>query len=130
MPIKQNSKVIGLILTIFATLLLSFLFLSVFVNFYVVQFAPVSFDSMYSLWSNEFDIKLNGFILAYSLFLPLFTIVFVLKKRWLVWLLLIFIPFVLILIGGIKHLLWFFIFTIAGGLIGWLINVVIRKYKR
>ncbi|MFA6106612.1 MAG: hypothetical protein WC745_02955 [Patescibacteria group bacterium] len=85
---------------------------------------------MFSLWSYGFDIKLNSFIFAYSFFLPLFITIFVSKRQWLAWLILIFIPFTMVLVGGQKHLLWFFIFTVAGGLIGWLIKMMIEKLRK
>jgi hypothetical protein len=34
------------------------------------------------------------------------------------------------LAGGSKHLLWFIIFTLAGGAIGWLIKLVTKKLKK
>ena len=69
-------------------------------------------------------------IFAYLFFLPLFILLFVPKKQWLAWLILIFIPFTMVLVGGSKHLLWFLIFTLAGGLIGWLINLALKKLKK
>jgi len=36
----------------------------------------------------------------------------------------------MVLVNGSKYLIWFFIFTIAGGLIGWLINLAIKKLKK
>jgi len=85
---------------------------------------------MFSLWSYGFDIKLNSFIFAFSFFLPLFIFILVSRKQWLVWSVLVFIPFILVLVGGSKHLLWFIIFTLVGGLIGWLINLTIKKLKK
>lgn len=108
----------------------SIIFLPVFNNFYLLSFNPVKFNSMFSLWSYGFDIKLNSFVFSFSFFLPLFVLIFARAKQWLVWLILIFIPFILILVGGSKHLLWFVVFTIVGGLIGWLINLAIKKLKK
>jgi len=120
------SAVYSYLLSIFVSLIFS----PVFNNFYLINFNPVKFNSMFSLWSYGFDIKLNSFIFSFFFFLPIFILALVPKKQWLIWLILIFIPFILALVGGSKHLLWFLIFTLAGGLIGWLINLAIRKFKK
>jgi hypothetical protein len=127
---KRSKKIVNLLLSFSGAIVFSLMFLFVFNNFYVSQFNPVMFNSMFSLWSYGFDIKLNSFIFAYSFFLPLFITIFVSKRQWLAWLILIFIPFTMVLVGGQKHLLWFFIFTVAGGLIGWLIKMMIEKLRK
>lgn len=129
MNIKQNNNIISLALSLVLSIVLSLLFLIIFISFYENVFSPVKFDSMFSLWSNEFDIKLNSFIFAYSFFLPIFVMLFAVKKQGLQWLLLIAMPLILVLVGGSRHLLWFVIFTVAGGFVGWLMNMTINKFK-
>ena len=126
---EKKSVFLLAVYALVATIISSFIFSPIFNNFYLSYFNPIKFNSMFSLWSYGFDIKLNSFIFSFSLFLPLFILALVPKKRWLAWLILIFIPFTMVLVGGSKHLLWFLIFTIAGGLIGWLINLAIKKFK-
>lgn len=128
--LEKKSVFLLAVYSFIAAIVSSFIFLPVFNNFYLSNFNPVKFNSMFSLWSYGFDIKLNSFIFSFSFFLPLFVLTFVWAKQWLAWLILIFIPFILILVGGSKHLLWFVIFTIVGGLIGWLINLAIKKIKK
>ena len=128
--LQKKSVFLAGVYALISVMISSIIFLPTFNNFYLSNFNPVKFNSMFSPWSYGFDIKLNSFIFSYLFFLPLFILLLVPKKQWLVWLILIFIPFTMVLVGGSKHLFWFLIFTIAGGLIGWLINLVIKKYAR
>jgi len=127
---EKKSVFLSAVYSLVATMIGSIIFLSIFNNFYLSNFNPIKFNSMFSLWSYGFDIKLNSFIFAFSFFLPLFIFILVSRKQWLVWSVLVFIPFILVLVGGSKHLLWFIIFTLVGGLIGWLINLTIKKLKK
>ncbi|MFH1583326.1 MAG: hypothetical protein ABIB72_03350 [Candidatus Falkowbacteria bacterium] len=127
---EKKSVFLSAIYSLMVAMVSSMILLPIFNNFYLLNFNPVKFNSMFSLWSYGFDIKLNSFIFSFSFFLPLFILIFVPKKQWLAWLILIFIPFTMVLVGGSKHLLWFIIFTIVGGLIGWLINLAIKKSKK
>jgi len=111
-------------------LISSIIFYSLFGKLYIYIFNPVMTGGLGGWSSLDALGAMQNTIFAYLFFLPLFTMLFVKRKQWLVWLILIFIPFTMVLVGGSKHLLWFFIFTIAGGIIGWLINAVIGKYKR
>jgi len=127
----ENKSVFLLsVYALIATIISSIAFFPVFNDFYLLNFNPVKFNSMFSLWSYDFDIRLNSFIFAFILFIPLFVLALIPKKQWLAWLVLTFVPFVFILVGGSKHLLWFAIFTLAGGLIGWLIKLAIKKFKK
>lgn len=128
--LQNKSVFLFTVYSFIAAVVSSFIFLPVFNDFYLSSFNPIRFNSMFSLWNYKFDIKLNSFIFSLSFFLPLFILALVPKRQWLVWLILIFIPFTMVLVGGSKHRLWFVIFTLAGGLIGWLIRLTIRKFKK
>ena len=128
--LEKKSIFLLAIYSLMATIISSLILLPIFNNFYLSNFNPVKFNSMFSLWSYGFDIKLNSFIFSFSFFLPLFVLALVPKKQWLVWLIFIFIPFTMVLVGGSKHLLWFVIFTLAGGVIGWLIKLAIKRLKK
>lgn len=75
------------------------------------------------------ELVVGAIIFTYLFFLPLFISALVPKKQWLAWLILIFIPFTMVFKEGSKHLLWFVIFTLAGGLVGWLVKLIIKKLK-
>jgi len=128
--LEKKSVFLSAVYSLIAAIIGSLIFLPIFNNFYLLNFNPIKFNSMFSLWSYGFDIKLNSFIFAFSLFLPLSIFIFVQRKQWIIWIIFIIIPFLLALVGGNKHLLWFVIFTLAGGLIGWLINLGIKKLKK
>lgn len=128
--LEKKSMFLSSIYSLVSATIVSIIFLPLFNNFYLSNFNPIKFNSMFSLWNYEFDIKLNSFIFSISFFLPLFILILVPKRQWLVWLILIFIPFTMTLVNGGKYLLWFLIFTIAGGLVGWLINLTIKKFKK
>ena len=127
---KNKSILLSAVYTYLLVIVFSLITLPFFKNFYDMQFKPVKFDSMFSFWGYKFDITLNSFIFASIFFLPLFVQILVSKKQWLVWLIGIIIPFAMVLVGGSKHIFWFVIFTIAGGIIGWLIKLAIKKFKK
>ena len=93
-------------------------------------FGPIKTCGLSGFDCSPILIVIQNSIFAYLFFLPLFIIALIPRKQWLVWLILIFIPFTMVLVGGSKHLFWFIIFTLAGGLIGWLINLGIKKFKK
>ena len=84
----------------------------------------------YGLFSgrNE-ELIVGGIIFSYIFFLPIFTLILMQKRQWLVWLIGIILTFIIVL-SEMNYIIWFFIFTIAGGLIGWLINLAIKKLKK
>lgn len=108
----------------------SFVFSSLFGKWYDYIFKPIPFCGLSGLGCSSFLGVIQNSIFAYLFFLPLYIMLVIPKKQWLAWLILIFIPFTMVLIGGSKHLFWFAIFTIAGGIIGWLINMAIKKFKK
>ena len=124
---KKSTKIIYSYLI---SLLLAVIFLKVFKEFYIWLFSPPKFSSLFSLWGNNFELNFSGFIYAFIFFLPLVIFIIVERKRLLVWLVGIFIPFFLIIAEGKKEVLWFVIFTLAGGVIGWLIKLTIKKLKK
>ena len=127
--LEKKSVFLTAVYTYLATSLLALIFMKVFREFYVWQFNPPKFNSIFSLWSNNSELNFSGFIYSFIFFLSLVIFIFVKRKKILVWLIGIFVPFLLIIAGGRKEMLWFLIFTLAGGLIGWLIKLTIRKFK-
>ena len=113
-----------------AAIISSFIFSPIFGKLNIYIFGPLKTCGLSGLECLPSLITIQDAISAYIFFLPLFILFFVTRKQWLSWLILIFIPFTIVLVGGSKNLLWFAIFTLAGGLIGWLINLVIKKFKK
>jgi len=118
------------IYSLIAAIIFSFIFSPIFGKFYIYIFNPIMTGGLEGFGNAEGFVVVQNAIFAYLFFLPLFILALVPEKQWLVWLILIFIPFTMVLVGGSKHLLWFIIFTIAGCLIGWLINLAIKKFKK
>ncbi|MDD5031646.1 MAG: hypothetical protein PHR36_01210 [Patescibacteria group bacterium] len=128
--LEKKSIFLSAVYSFVAAIVGSIIFSTAFGKLYVFIFRPIltcglsGFDCLPVLG------VIQNSIFAYLFFLPLFVLVLVPKKQWLIWLILVFIPFTMVLVGGSKHLLWFVIFTLAGGVIGWLIKLVIKKFKK
>ena len=129
--LEKKSVFLSAVYSFVAAVISSFNFSPLFEKIYNIYiFKPSLTGGLEGLDQLRGPIIIQNSIFAYLFFLPLFILIFVQRKQWLVWLILIFIPFTMVLSGGNKHLLWFLIFTISGGLIGWLINLAIKKFKK
>ena len=128
--LEKKSVFLSAVYSFVAAVISSFIFSPLFGKWYVYIFKPIKTCGLSGLDCLPALITIQNAIFAYLFFLPLFILVLVPKKQWLAWLILIFIPFTMVLVNGSKHLLWFVIFTLAGGLIGWLINLAIKKLKK
>lgn len=128
--LEKKSVFLQVAYSYLVTVLLAIVFMKIFKEFYVWQFNPPKFNSMFSLWSNNLEFNFSGFIYSFTFFLPLAIFIFVQRKKVLVWAVGIFIPFLLIIAGYKMEMLWFLIFTLVGGLIGWLINLAVKKFKK
>lgn len=118
------SAVYSYALSIFVALIASPLFRI----FYDKALNPpkVSYDLFFG---RSEELTVGGILFSYIFFLPFFTSILVSKRQWLVWLIGAILPVMIFFSEG-KHLLWFVIFTLAGGVIGWLIKMTIKKMKR
>ena len=128
--LEKKSVFLSAVYALAAAIIGSFIFSSLFGKWYVYIFKPIPTCGLSGLDCLPVLITIQNAIFAYLFFLPLFILALVPKKQWLVWLILIFIPFTMILVNGSKYLFWFVIFTIAGGLIGRLSNLAIKKFKK
>ena len=127
---EKKSVFLSAVYSFVAAIIGSLIFSSLFGKLYIFIFKPIAMCGLLGFGCPAILGIIQNSIFAYLFFLPLFILIFVRKKQWLAWLILIFIPFTMALIGGSKHLLWFLIFTLSGGLIGWLINLAIKKLKK
>ena len=75
------------------------------------------------------EIIIGGIIFSYIFFLPLFILILTSKKQWLSWLIGSILPS-FIFFSEKNYVIWFVIFTISGGLIGWLINITLKKLRK
>jgi hypothetical protein len=129
--LEKKSVFLSAVYAFIVTIISSLVFSSIFGKLYnIFIYKPSLTGGLEGLDNLKILIMIQNAIFAYLFFLPLFILMLVPRKQWLVWLILIFIPFTMVLVGGSKHLLWFIIFTIVGGLIGWLINLAIKKLKK
>ncbi|MDP2736680.1 MAG: hypothetical protein Q8O59_02745 [bacterium] len=127
---ENKSVFLSAVYSFIAAIISSIIFSPLFGKLYLSVFKPASTCGLSGIGCSDILGIVQNSIFAYLFFLPLFIMIFVPKKQWLVWLILIFIPFTMVLSGGSKHIIWFIIFTLAGGLIGWLINLAIEKFKK
>jgi len=128
--LEKKSVFLHVVYSFIAAVISSFIFSSLFGKWYIYIFKPIKTCGLSGLDCLSTLITIQNAIFAYLFFLPLFIMVFVQRKQWLAWIILIFIPFTMVLVNGSKYLLWFVIFTFLGGLIGWLINIAIKKFKK
>ncbi|MDO8676668.1 MAG: hypothetical protein Q7K16_03420 [Candidatus Azambacteria bacterium] len=128
--LEKKSVFLSAIYAFIAAVISSLVFSPLFGKLYLFIFKPASTGGLGG-WDNLPELGfIQNSIFAYLFFLPLFILLLVPKKQWLAWLILIFIPFLMVLVNGSKPLLWFLIFTLTGGLIGWLIKLGIKKLKK
>src|SRR3989338_11503097 len=125
--LEKKSVFLSVVYSFIAAIIGSLIFSPLFGRLYLLVFKPASTCGLSGIGCSNILGVIQNSIFAYIFFLPLFIMIFVPRKQWLAWLILIFIPFTMALSGGSKHIFWFIIFTISGGLIGWLINLGIKK---
>jgi len=128
--LEKKSVFLSAIYSFITAVVSSFIFSSLFGKWYDYIFKPIKTCGLSGLDCLPTLITIQNAIFAYLFFLPLFVMILVSKKQWLVWLILIFIPFTMVLVNGSKYVFWFVIFTLIGGLMGWLINLAIKKFKK
>jgi len=128
--LEKKSVFLSVVYSFIAAIIGSLIFSPLFGRLYLLVFKPASTCGLSGIGCSNILGVIQNSIFAYIFFLPLFIMIFVPRKQWLAWLILIFIPFTMALSGGSKHIFWFIIFTISGGLIGWLINLGIKKLKK
>lgn len=128
--LEKKLVFLSVVYSLVAATVCSFIFSSLFGKLYLFIFKPATTCGLSGLGCSDILGFIQNSIFSYLFFLPLFILVLVPKKQWLAWLILIFIPFTMVLVGGSKHLLWFVILTVAGGLVGWLIKLGIKKWKK
>jgi len=55
--LEKKSVFLSAVYSLIAAIIGSLIFLPIFNNFYLLNFNPIKFNSMFSLWSYGFDIK-------------------------------------------------------------------------
>ncbi len=125
---EKNSIIFKAFITYLVSIIVSAVFIPLFIKFYdsILDKSNVGYGLFFG---RQEELIVGGYIFAYTLFLPLIIFIFVGRKKWLVWLIGIIFPAYIIFSEG-KDILWFVIFTIAGGVIGWLIKFGIKKFKK
>lgn len=128
--LKKRSPFLSLVYSLVFAAIASLIFSPLFGWFYFLIFKPSMTCGFGGIGCIEILGLIQNSIFAYLFFLPLFVMVFIRSKQWLVWCIFIFIPFTMVLVGGWKYVLWFIIFTIVGGFLGWLIRQGLEILKR
>ncbi len=125
---KNNSIISKAVISYLITITFSAIFTPLFMKFYdnILDKSTLGYGLFFG---RREELIAGGLIFAYIFLLPLITFIFTNKRQWLIWLIGIIFPAYIIFSEG-KHILWFAIFTIAGGLIGWLIKFAIKKFKK
>lgn len=114
----------------FLSLLMAIVFSPLFGKLYILIFKPLMTGGLEGLGNLKGLFYIQSAIFSLSFFIPLFIIIFLKQKKLLFWLIGIFIPFTMVLVGGKKHILWFIIFTITGVVLGWLAKWGVMKFKK
>jgi len=127
--LEKKSIFLMAIYSYFLSVVISLIFLPLFSFFYDKVLNPPKVGYGLFFGRNE-ELIIGGIIFSYIFFLPLSTFILVHRKQLLVWLIGILFPFTMVLASGSKHLLWFVIFTLVGGLIGWLIKLAMKKFRK
>ena len=73
---------------------------------------------------------IQNIIVALPLFIPLFVLPLVKRGWWLIWFIGVILPLFLLLSGEFKYFLWFIISSIIGAFLGWIIKMIIKKFKK
>lgn len=113
------------------SILLSIVTYPLFFKLYQAIYHPIIIGGdlfrMFPIWLEKFFIS---FIFALYFYLAFFVYLLIKKDQLKVWLWGALIPLIIALLGGAQDLLMALILTLAGGLIGWLINIAIKKFKK
>jgi len=125
---KNKSIIFKAVTSYLVAIVFSAVFTPLFIKFYdsILDKSTAGYGLFFG---RQEELIVGGYIFAYTFFLPLIIFIFVPKKQWLVWLIGIIFPAYIIFSEG-KDIFWFVIFTIAGGLIGWLIKLAIKKFQK
>lgn len=126
--LEKKSVILSAVFTYLLSIFVAFILSPVFKFFYDKVLNPPKVGYGLFFGRNE-ELIIGGIIFSYIFFLPIFTLVLMRKRQLLVWLIGIILPFVIIL-SEKNYIIWFIIFTLAGGLAGWLINLAMRKLKK
>ncbi|MFA4833869.1 MAG: hypothetical protein WC619_03410 [Patescibacteria group bacterium] len=127
--LEKKSILLIAIYSYLSSIIISLIFSPLFSFFYDKVLNPPKVGYGLFFGRNE-ELIIGGIIFSYLFFLPLFTFILAHKKQLLVWLIGASLPLTMALVGGSQHLLWFVIFTLAGGAIGWLIKLAMKKLKK
>lgn len=116
----------------FLSIITSLILYFPFSNLYSFLFHPIkSGGGIFLPISSSFDSSLSGAIIGYVFFVSFYVFCFFSEKKYTIWIIGSSIPFALFLLGGgLIIFVKIFIISLTGGLIGWLINLAIKKLKK
>lgn len=126
--LKKISVFLTAIYVYLISVFVALIFSPVFKLFYDKILNPPKIGYGLFFGRNE-ELIVGGIIFSYTFFLPLITLVLTKKIQWLVWLIGIILPLIIVL-SEMNYIIWFVVFTVAGALTGWLINLTMKKWKK
>lgn len=129
MKTQEHPFILKVIYAYILSIIFSILLILLFSKFYDLVFNPALFRYGWFYDRNQ-ELVIGGIIFSYVFLLPLFVFLLISRKKIVIWLIGIIIPFLFLLKAGLKEILWFIIFTILGAVIGWLIKYVYKKLKK
>lgn len=124
----KDSIFIKAIYTYLLAIVFSAIFSPIAGKIYILIFNPIDVGGLWG-WADWWVASfIQNTFFALPFFIPLFVMILVKRKQWLVWLIGALIVFAIFYLGESKESLWFLIFTLAGFLLGWVIKIVYQKF--
>lgn len=126
--LEKKSVFLSAVYVYLLSILIALIFSPVFKFFYDKFLNPPNAGYGLFFGRNE-ELVVGGIIFSYIFFLPFFILILIRRRQWLAWLIGIILPMIIVLSEG-SYIFWLIIFTLTGGLLGWLINLGVKKFKK
>ena len=123
---KNILTVIKIILIFIASAILAWFTRKILGDLYVAIAKPIHNPG--ALLLLPLDYYLEGFLISYSLFASILSFLFIDKKLWWSWLIVV-APLIIISWGMWEMYLWYLVLSIVGFGVAWVINYGIKKFK-
>ncbi len=124
---KNIQTVIKIILIFIVTAIIAWLTRKIFGDLYVAIIKPIHNPG--ALLLLPLNYYLEGFLISYSLFASTFSFLFIDKKQWWGWLIVV-APLLIISWGIWEMYLWYIVLSALGFGVAWIVNPAIKKFKK
>ena len=126
---KNIRTVIKIVLIFIVTAVIAWFTRKIFADLYVALVQPETVEPILFMIGPTFIYNFLGFLLSFSLFASTFSFIFIDKKQWWGWLIVI-APLLIVSWGMWEMYLWYIVLSAVGYGIAWLINLAIKKFKK